>query len=271
VSDSNPVFLEAQSAVTQWRGSAQRGSLGVFASSIVPLQGAGERSRATMQLDDLIFSGPGSGPIDVQLMLAVDGAMSVGRPDLPFGFFNLSAGAIFSVDGALNGVKLTDDNVGLGFIGNINAQLIHHIATGVTVNVAREGVLSNFGDVDFDGETLTVMGSTIFDSKPISVPLDNPVRLRLMAGVQAVSAGGRQTTADFSQSLTFPTTGPVFLLPDGFTVNSESGLIVDNQWLGGPAQTSPIPEPSSLALLGFGAGLLGIGGYVRRRKTASAA
>ncbi len=37
--------------------------------------------------------------------------------------------------------------------------------------------------------------------------------------------------SDLSHTVSFPSAGPVFNLPDGFTVNSESGLIVNNRYL----------------------------------------
>jgi hypothetical protein len=52
--------------------------------------------------------------------------------------------------------------------------------------------------------------------------------------------------------------GPVALLPDGWTINSQSGLIVDNAFVG-----APVPEPGTYALLL--AGLMLLGFRARRR------
>ena len=65
--------------------------------------------------------------------------------------------------------------------------------------------------------------------------------------VQAVNVGntaqqGRPAGGEFDTLLS---TGPVFLLPDGLTVDSPSMGLFDNQWQG-------IPEPSSLALFAIG-------------------
>lgn len=70
------------------------------------------------------------------------------------------------------------------------------------------------------------------------------------------------SNADFSNTFSFATSGPVFNVPDGFTVNSAQGNIVDNRFVG--AQQTIIPEPSSLALLGVGA--IGLAGAGWRRK-----
>jgi len=59
--------------------------------------------------------------------------------------------------------------------------------------------------------------------------------------------------ADFSATVQFPTTGPVFDLPAGYTLHSVSANIVDNQF---------VPEPSTFAL-GAAASLAGL--WARRR------
>ena len=53
--------------------------------------------------------------------------------------------------------------------------------------------------------------------------------------------------ADFFHSLSFATSGDVFNLPAGYTVNSVSGGIVNNRFVG-----APVPLPSTLLLLGSG-------------------
>jgi hypothetical protein len=69
---------------------------------------------------------------------------------------------------------------------------------------------------------------------------------------------------NFSDTVSFPTAGPVFNLPAGYTVNSVSGLIANNQWTGGGVPS--VPEPSSLLLLMVSglAGLIGFGWRKRR-------
>jgi hypothetical protein len=55
---------------------------------------------------------------------------------------------------------------------------------------------------------------------------------------------------DFGSTLTFSTSGPAFDLPGGYTVNSVSADIVNNQYWGGT--TVSAPEPGTLFLLGSG-------------------
>ncbi|MBI3838904.1 MAG: PEP-CTERM sorting domain-containing protein [Planctomycetia bacterium] len=59
----------------------------------------------------------------------------------------------------------------------------------------------------------------------------------------------------FSHTFGFPTSGPVFNLPDGFTANSPEGQIANNNF---------VPEPSTLALAAIGLGLVAC----YRRRTA---
>ena len=60
----------------------------------------------------------------------------------------------------------------------------------------------------------------------------------------AVTASGGGTSS-FQQTVSFPTSGPVFNLPPGYTVNSASALVVNNV---------AVPEPSVLCLLVAGVG-----------------
>jgi hypothetical protein len=63
----------------------------------------------------------------------------------------------------------------------------------------------------------------------------------------------------FDSTLSFPLSGPVFNFPEGYTVDSVGGLIVDNRWLGladPEPEPQPVPVPSSLALMFTGLMLL---------------
>jgi hypothetical protein len=97
------------------------------------------------------------------------------------------------------------------------------------------------GDVTLDGES---SGYLILSGQPVTMRLS----LDLLA-----SANNRGNVfLDFMHTVTFPSSGPVFNLPTGWSVNSQSGSIVNNQFVG----LNAVPEPSSVAL--FGCGALGL-------------
>src|SRR5262249_37407402 len=99
---------------------------------------------------------------------------------------------------------------------------------------------------------------TLTTGTPFSVFLD----LRTLAigsfsfeaGLAGVKTFDLFSLADFSHTVSFATGGPVFNLPDGYTVNSASAAIVNNRYL--------VPEPASVGLVATIAILMGI---VRRR------
>ncbi len=91
--------------------------------------------------------------------------------------------------------------------------------------------------------TLTSAGLT---GVPILVPLDTPVDFSLAISVFALSSEGfagfeESARSEFGDTFQLPVGGPVFNLPAGFTANSASSLIVNNQFL---PTTSAVPEPS---------------------------
>ncbi len=98
---------------------------------------------------------------------------------------------------------------------------------------------------------------------PVGSPVSLSLSLSLFGSAQTLLSGGL-VEADNVFTISFPGSGPVFDLPEGFTVNSASGLIVNNEWMGNPL---PIPEPTTLVLLGASA--LAIGGIARRRRRRS--
>jgi hypothetical protein len=93
-----------------------------------------------------------------------------------------------------------------------------------------------------------------------TVPVGTPVVMNLSLGAWANSAGGYGTSGSATASAAFllPTSGPVFNLPEGYTVNSALLGIVDNQWI-------PVPEPEEYAACGA-ALLIGFASLRRRAR-----
>ena len=115
-----------------------------------------------------------------------------------------------------------------------------------------------FFGTGFDGdETLTSASRSL----PTGVPVNLNVEIRLSAGSSGYLGAGADTVAgrgvaEFGNTVSFPTDGPVFNLPEGYTANSVDGSIVDNHW-------TPVPlGPASML---FGTGLLSLLPRIRRR------
>lgn len=202
----------------------------------------GTDSSAGFRLDDVIIGGPGT------------------TVSTPFSM-QLEGGLIASTFAQLGS--------GIGAESNANAS----VSVYVTINgnsFSGTQAISSLWQVDTqagDGSTFEdglltgFTGGGVLTTPDMLLPVGTPftVFLSLATSVSTSSANtiaGSRRQADasslFDSTLSFPLSGPVFNLPEGYTVNSVSGLIVDNRWLGlaepdpGPA---PVPEPSSFALI----------------------
>jgi hypothetical protein len=118
--------------------------------------------------------------------------------------------------------------------------------------------------------TYTAPTSTVIDttltSSALEVSTSSMIAVRLfLAGSVVVSdnlaAGSASALLDLSDGMAFPATGPVFVLPAGFTANSVDANIVDNQ-LGGPSAVPALSGGGRAILLLVLAGL-GLTGYRR--------
>lgn len=90
-------------------------------------------------------------------------------------------------------------------------------------------------------------------NNPESLPLNTPIGLYVQFGADLASGGSTPTSTDALVTLGG---SPLFVLPAGLTVNSESLGLVNNAFV--------VPIPAALWL--FGSGLLGLVGISRCRK-----
>ncbi|MDH3280150.1 MAG: VPLPA-CTERM sorting domain-containing protein [Gammaproteobacteria bacterium] len=90
------------------------------------------------------------------------------------------------------------------------------------------------------------------------------INSEVQSGLSATNGAQTVLGVDFGHTMSFPTSGAVFNLPEGFSVNSADGAIVNNQWID-PRPAAVVPVPATVWL--FGSGLLGLVGMARRKKT----
>jgi len=203
----------------------------------------GTDALAAFGFDDVIIPGPVGTTVSTSLNMHLDGGLTATAfAQLAFGFgAEVNAYASVSV-GAFA--------AGNFFSGTQAIARLWEVDTG-------EGGGSTFEDGLLTGFT----GNGGITTPQMNVPVGAPFSLSLSLFTSAytdsrnaIIGSGRQAAASslFDSTLSFPLFGPVFNLPEGYTANSPSGLILDNRWLGPPGPTPDpvsVPEPSSLLLL----------------------
>ena len=229
-------------------GSAESGRLRSSSTAAIQLTPAvtlglgsvlnGTDSTAAFQLDDVIIGG--SGPVVLaSFNMQLHGSLIAST----FAQLGSGIGAEASANASVSAFVSINGNV---FSGTQAISSLWQVDT-------QSGGGSTFEDgllIGFDGDEVLTTPAMLL---PVNTPIT--VGLSLSTSVDTTSRStilGSRRQADasslFDSTLSFPLSGPVFNLPDGYTVNSVSGLIVDNRWQG-LAAPQPVPEPPSLALL----------------------
>lgn len=120
------------------------------------------------------------------------------------------------------------------------------------------------------GDLIGVTFPASFSFGPVFVTLGVAYRLELVLLVSSDArllgdgSGDVLSLADFGSTMSFPTSGPVFGLADGYSANSVSAGIVDNVWTLTPVSVAAVPLPPAIFGLAGAMCLL-----ARRRRTKS--
>lgn len=244
-------------------GSLEPGSIGGTAEAFVDVKGVltgRARADATMLVffDDLIFEfDPASGPLPEPF------------PDRITGSLNMKV----TGDTPIEANSDTEHDVFMESTISMSV-LLNLFGTGDTTEAFQAFMREReeWRDGIPRPRDVTLRGAFADEPPPtISMPLYEPVNGHMFLHAEAnvgisryshldslVDDGVYSVTADAGETLSFPTDGPVFHLPPGFTAHSKQLRIVDNRWI-------PIPEPSS-AVLAVVALCCATAAYRRRRR-----
>jgi hypothetical protein len=178
--------------------------------------GTGSQEDSSFMLDDLVISGP-PGNINVSFNFVVSGSIGTSiviTGDPAYYAASAEVQAFISYQGATGG----GGPFGVGQMGVYKGQI-----------VSQSGIFSTFpNDVDGMAMGTTPLIPTFAGDTALAFGL------RLVTSTSAsVGYGGEPGSANGHASfvLGLPTSGPVANLPEGYTLNSLSGHIVNNQFV----------------------------------------
>jgi hypothetical protein len=253
----NGGYLKQAYAASQPGGLAILANAQAFSNSSYYLPSSNASAFASFRVDDIIFRASAAGPtsvIDVALNIAVSGLLTawvLGNSTHPEG-------------GGLASVAL---NVVVNLNGYSSTGWQSFSCNGSGCGGTSSGIFA-----------AAAIGQ--FTSCIARVPVGTPVSLEVRAqfdGPRSIDCAGLcGAIGAYGQTISLPTSGPVFSLPDGYTVDSASLSLQDNLWLGSPPQIQEelaylVPEPAVTGLAAASAIALARPGRRRARNGAGAA
>ena len=190
---------------------------------------------AKMQFDDLRFVGLGLSKTQASLNLDLSGTFLTnvnaffdmgGDPSFPYVAVGKASAAV--------SVSVTVPDVIFG--GTPQGQVFSYFQSKDTSG--------NFTGSLFDSGRITTQPFSFYNGVNNHITIELRIRVTGEAGGLSTSFDAfADSLADFAHTVTFATSGPVFNVPDGITVNSVEAQITDNAF---------VPEPSTAALLVIG-------------------
>ncbi|TMD03622.1 MAG: hypothetical protein E6J01_15825 [Chloroflexi bacterium] len=214
----------------------------------------GGSGRAEFRLPDVTFSGPA--PAGSTISASINFGLSGSLATSALHSFTSDALLISEASAGISGRIIEPTSFIGGSFGGQAKTVSKHLANGtLTSSLNREGV--------FGVESKTLPDASIafvvpggFTTDPLTVVIGKPmtldVSLSVLGGItwDGILTGGDigSGAANFGHTLSFPSSGPVFGLPSGFTVNSPSGLIVNNQYVTGTAPPDTTPPTTTASL-----------------------
>lgn len=251
-------FSPNGTAAADSQASASAGPQGirVSAETVLTVAGAtaGQASSAALAygesiFDDFLITGPGASSVPAALNLFLSGTLG----NLAFG--DQSGPLTTNIANGVGSIYLEIEING-AYAGSGQAYYAANVGSVVAVDLLANSTFTNGSIAEFvqSGQLMLPVGQIFSVRIYVSANASGTLSITGTPADQFdtvnASAFGE---SQFGSTITFAKSGPVFDLPPGYTVDSPSAGVVNNQL---------VPEPGAASLLGAAALALGAG---RRR------